>query len=400
MKQLSSVLILLSIFVNAYGQELHHNSDITNVVIDYDAGCMQKFDYQTDQEYIVEDNYTNFHIKIDDSKTFILKLLASTAPTDIKEKDMENHYELHCQSVANAVDSWFIYRVNHGGANIYLKLNSEKGKVIYKIDYVILREMDKEHVSYYAPPYFAFKYRYDQEHNPGSPIASDVSDARLFDMRYYLHGMTFQNEIRKDIFLKIYNDACHGRDYGVTTPLSPVGEVNPYLTSKTLIDGQKIIFRSCQHPIVVEVIKGVGLYKEYYQELDKTYMSKLISIDDIQIDEYLNLTAASLQEEKEFKNKKEEVYYATKSGAKRKVDASGNFIQPLTSVEQKEKAPAIIVDKKDKKQGVNPKNHIVQSGDTLYNISKKYKTSIDELKKMNNLTSNLIILGQELKVSQ
>lgn len=42
--------------------------------------------------------------------------------------------------------------------------------------------------------------------------------------------------------------------------------------------------------------------------------------------------------------------------------------------------------------------YIVQKGDTLWNISKKLDTSVDEIKRLNNLTSNLLFVGQELKV--
>ena len=42
--------------------------------------------------------------------------------------------------------------------------------------------------------------------------------------------------------------------------------------------------------------------------------------------------------------------------------------------------------------------YIVQRGDTLWNISKRLDTSVDELKKLNNLNSNLLYIGQELKV--
>ena len=46
----------------------------------------------------------------------------------------------------------------------------------------------------------------------------------------------------------------------------------------------------------------------------------------------------------------------------------------------------------------NTNNYIVQKGDTLYSISKKYNISVDELKRINNLTSNLISIGQELLI--
>ena len=45
----------------------------------------------------------------------------------------------------------------------------------------------------------------------------------------------------------------------------------------------------------------------------------------------------------------------------------------------------------------NP-THKVVSGDTLYSLAKKYKTTVDELKKLNGLTSDTIKLGAVLKL--
>lgn len=52
----------------------------------------------------------------------------------------------------------------------------------------------------------------------------------------------------------------------------------------------------------------------------------------------------------------------------------------------------------------NPPNTVtygvytVKSGDSLYVIAKKYNTTVDELKKINNLSSNSLSIGQQLKV--
>lgn len=42
--------------------------------------------------------------------------------------------------------------------------------------------------------------------------------------------------------------------------------------------------------------------------------------------------------------------------------------------------------------------HLVSAGDTLFNISKRYGLTVDELKKLNNLSDNSISLGQKLKI--
>ncbi len=48
-----------------------------------------------------------------------------------------------------------------------------------------------------------------------------------------------------------------------------------------------------------------------------------------------------------------------------------------------------------------PSNDIiytVKKGDSLYNIAKKYNTGVDNIKKKNNLTSNLLSIGQKLYI--
>lgn len=42
------------------------------------------------------------------------------------------------------------------------------------------------------------------------------------------------------------------------------------------------------------------------------------------------------------------------------------------------------------------KTHIVKSGDTLYSIARKYNTTVDAIKVANNLTSNVLSIGKEL----
>ena len=44
--------------------------------------------------------------------------------------------------------------------------------------------------------------------------------------------------------------------------------------------------------------------------------------------------------------------------------------------------------------------HIVQKGDTLYGLSKRYKISVDKLKKINGLTSSEIQIGQHIWVEK
>ena len=43
-------------------------------------------------------------------------------------------------------------------------------------------------------------------------------------------------------------------------------------------------------------------------------------------------------------------------------------------------------------------DYVVSSGDTLYAIARRYNTSVDQIKSINNLTSNTLSVGQVLKI--
>tara|TARA_B100001057_G_C22700939_1_gene891682 strand:- start:300 stop:938 length:639 start_codon:yes stop_codon:yes gene_type:complete len=54
--------------------------------------------------------------------------------------------------------------------------------------------------------------------------------------------------------------------------------------------------------------------------------------------------------------------------------------------------------KSRKEKNKKEKVHTVQKGDTLYSISKKYNSSIEIIRKNNNLKSDIISIGQKLKI--
>lgn len=43
--------------------------------------------------------------------------------------------------------------------------------------------------------------------------------------------------------------------------------------------------------------------------------------------------------------------------------------------------------------------YTVKKGDTLYNIAKKFNTTVEKIKQLNNLSSNLLSIGKQLKIS-
>ena len=58
--------------------------------------------------------------------------------------------------------------------------------------------------------------------------------------------------------------------------------------------------------------------------------------------------------------------------------------------------PPVDLNEPDSNVGIT---YIVKKGDTLYSIANRYNISVDELKRINNLTSNTLSIGQMLKLS-
>ena len=58
----------------------------------------------------------------------------------------------------------------------------------------------------------------------------------------------------------------------------------------------------------------------------------------------------------------------------------------------------LLVPKKDDKINNSDNIYVVQKGDSLWSIAKKYNQTVDELKEKNNLTNNLLSIGQEIIV--
>ena len=75
-----------------------------------------------------------------------------------------------------------------------------------------------------------------------------------------------------------------------------------------------------------------------------------------------------------------------------KLKAINNLTSNNLSIGQKLKIPS------NENDNTNNVTYQVVSGDTLYSIAKKYNTSTMDIKKLNNLSSNLLNIGQILKI--
>lgn len=98
-------------------------------------------------------------------------------------------------------------------------------------------------------------------------------------------------------------------------------------------------------------------------------------------------------------------YYIVKSGdtlweIAKKYDISVNELKDANNLTSNTLTigQSLYIPKKETTPSQN-EVYIVKSGDSLYSIAKKYNTTVDELKRLNNLTSNMLSIGQKLNVS-
>lgn len=170
------------------------------------------------------------------------------------------------------------------------------------------------------------------------------------------------------------------------------------LTSNTLSVGQLLKIPS---PLVPEntytVQKGDSLYAiatKYGITVDALKEANNLTSSNLSIGQVLNLPTKTTDEQ-------ETITYTVKSGDSlykisqqynTTVDAiknANNLTSNLLSIGQILKIPT---------DNNLETTYTVQKGDSLYSIAKKFDTSVDEIKRLNNLTSNLLSIGQILIV--
>ena len=72
--------------------------------------------------------------------------------------------------------------------------------------------------------------------------------------------------------------------------------------------------------------------------------------------------------------------------------SENNLTTNTLTIGQKLKIPAYV------SPTTSEITYLVKAGDSLYSIAETYKTTVDDIKKLNNLTSNVLSIGQTLKI--
>lgn len=119
-----------------------------------------------------------------------------------------------------------------------------------------------------------------------------------------------------------------------------------------------------------------------------------LTSNTLQIGEVLRVPTKEIYEEEEniYIVKKGDTLYSIAMANNTTVDElkkANNLTSNILSTGQLLKIPSALLPES---------TYIVKKGDSLYSIANKYNTNVDELKRINNLTSNILSIGQVLKL--
>lgn len=204
---------------------------------------------------------------------------------------------------------------------------------------------------------------------------------------YFIHRDTGKTEpiIVEYGFLDNVNDANRLKnnykeyaDAVVKTVASYIGV--PYVSDSTYI-----------------VKKGDNLYsiaKKYNVTVNELKKENNLVSDNLSIGQILNIPMDEVVLINEYIVKSGDSLYSIANKYNTTVNelkSLNNLSSNVLSIGQKLKLPKL-----DEVVLIN--EYVVKSGDSLYSIAKKYNITVDELKSENNITSNLINIGTKLKI--
>lgn len=195
-------------------------------------------------------------------------------------------------------------------------------------------------------------------------------------------------------------DTLYGISKQFDIPIETIKRVNN-LTNNTISIGQNLQIPTTTSTTTYTVKKGDTLYK--IAGLYNTTVNELVELNNLS--SALLSIGQQLKVPVENENTPNENYinYTVKKGDNlyniateygvtvETIKQANNLTSNLLSIGQVLKIPTINMD-------VGYKEYEVKAGDSLYNIAKIFNTTIDEIVKANNLKTTILSVGQILKI--
>ena len=224
---------------------------------------------------------------------------------------------------------------------------------------------------------------------------------------YFLPNQNNESEAQ-DYYIVKKGDTLYSISKRFNINIDNIKQINN-LEGKTISEGQKLYLTSIEqnndnNTYIVK--KGDTLYsiaKQFNLEIEDIIKENKLTGNILSIGQLLLIPNKSNGENEEpILKDSYDIYTIQKGDSLWKIARENNISVPKLIEINNLKDLTLQINQKI----LIPKNsndyntYIVQKGDTLWSIAKKFNTEVNELKKQNNIDNNLLSIGQELIIKK
>lgn len=397
MRQIKITLLYVFILTSicSFAAETYHGVTL----FEFDNSCMEEYEFKVDKDFVIDDNHYAYHINLDAERTLVLKVFKNTEGQSNVETNLTT---VHTCTSVKGIQPQFVVGVNNNHSKVFIK----KDGLFYQVAFAEYNIDNQTFFSSFAPPHHSLVYEYHHPYDPMETLRPAALESLDYETRNFYHSTESEKESYSFVYLQIYRDVCVNRPFGVVSPLSEPGKENNYkYENPSSQKHQKQIYRTCQHPVTVTHVKGLGITERFYIEDEKEYKSELVTIDGIDLDTYLKThtfdNTENIAKSADFSEDITWQLDLTKTAETSKYQPEyivGKLTNEIEEIEE-ESLPISKIPETPTIEDDGLK-HTVQAGETLYSISKKYKVSVLDIKAENQLSENTIEIGQKLVIDK
>lgn len=195
-------------------------------------------------------------------------------------------------------------------------------------------------------------------------------------------------------------DTLYGISKQFDIPIETIKRINN-LTSNTITIGQKLQIPTTTSTTIYIVKPGDTLYKIASQY--NTTVNELVELNNLSSNLLTIGQQLKVPVEGESSSNENYINYTVKKGDNlyniateygvtvETIKQANNLTSNLLSIGQVLKIPTTNIE-------IGYKEYEVKAGDSLYNIAKNFNTTIEEIIKANNLTTTILSVGQILRI--
>ncbi len=420
------------------------------LLIKTDLNCVDKYEYAVNGLSVV-DKHISYHVK----QNAFNKVILNTVQSDLKQVRADKESKI-VDACAIQFTPELINQINEGKMTVYTVYKSGEVYAAQKVSLVIQVEENANYIRY-ASPYYSFKYDKNTLYDPAQRLA--YGDNVNKQAQFFANDVASMGCYKTYNLIKVISETHPKRSFSMianddfrkmTTeqlletcqkPLKielaeGIGIIKETTVNcdiqLTAINGQSLgqfLTQKCDsgQPVNNTLASNLGTAKGgnivlEKRDIPKTYYyftsEPVFKMEPKTITNRPNFdfTENTTKGVSTHTSKKPGVYFYNVSAntADVKLDKIITTENTTKGVEVEEKAREVLTNKGElvfnieydyegklkEAQPVaeNAVLHEVNNGETLYSISQKYKTTVDAIKKLNQLEDNTIFVTQQLRI--